>query len=79
MKVLDLQCRHQHVFEGWFASDEDFLGQCERSEVQCPVCGDAMVKRMVTRGANVRRRFGGVRRFRCVGWVPAAAGTTAFY
>lgn len=43
MKVLDLQCAHGHAFEGWFASDDDFLGQCERALVQCPLCGDASV------------------------------------
>lgn len=43
MKVLDLQCAHGHAFEGWFASEDDFLGQCERSLVQCPLCGDASV------------------------------------
>jgi len=25
MKVLNLQCAHQHDFEGWFASDDDEL------------------------------------------------------
>lgn len=43
MKVLDLQCAHGHVFEGWFASEDDFLGQCERALVQCPLCGDASI------------------------------------
>jgi hypothetical protein len=43
MKVLDLQCATGHTFEGWFASEADFLGQCERSMVQCPLCGDATV------------------------------------
>lgn len=43
MKVLDLQCGHGHPFEGWFASEDDFLEQKGRSLVQCPVCGDAQV------------------------------------
>jgi len=43
MKVLDLQCSAQHRFEGWFASEEDFLSQCDRALVQCPLCGDAQV------------------------------------
>jgi hypothetical protein len=43
MKVLDLQCAGGHTFEGWFASEEDFVAQCEKSMVQCPVCGDASV------------------------------------
>ncbi len=43
MKVLDLQCSVGHVFEGWFASESDFVAQCERSLVQCPLCGDPSV------------------------------------
>lgn len=43
MKVLDLQCEHGHAFEGWFGSEEDFLAQCEKSMVQCPVCGDVSI------------------------------------
>lgn len=48
MKVLDLQCAHRHVFEGWFASEDDFLSQCERSLVQCPVCGDASITKKLS-------------------------------
>ena len=40
MKVLDLQCRHGHVFEGWFGSEDDFQSQRERGLVQCPLCAD---------------------------------------
>ncbi len=43
MKVLDLSCAHGHVFEGWFASEQDFADQCEKSLVQCPVCADANI------------------------------------
>jgi len=43
MKVLDLQCSNQHLFEGWFASEEDFASQCLRGLVQCPVCADPTV------------------------------------
>lgn len=43
MKVLDLQCAQQHVFEGWFASEQDFGAQRERALVACPMCGDTEV------------------------------------
>ena len=47
MKVLDLQCAHQHRFEGWFDSEDDFRNQLARGQLQCPVCGDAaIVKRL---------------------------------
>ena len=47
MKVLDLQCEFQHVFEGWFGSEDDFQSQLARGLVQCPLCGDsAITKRL---------------------------------
>ena len=47
MKVLDLQCTHGHLFEGWFASEDDFQGQLARGLVECPMCGEtAVVKRL---------------------------------
>jgi hypothetical protein len=48
MKVLDLQCSQQHVFEGWFASEDDFLDQCVRGLVACPVCGDASIAKRLS-------------------------------
>ena len=46
MKVLNLQCRQSHVFEGWFGSEDDFQGQLARGQVECPLCGDAGVSKM---------------------------------
>jgi hypothetical protein len=46
MKVLDLRCAHGHGFEGWFASEEDFVQQHERSLVECPLCGDKTIGRL---------------------------------
>jgi len=48
MKVLDLQCSHQHSFEGWFASERDFNDQLARGLVTCPVCGDVQVRKMLS-------------------------------
>lgn len=48
MKVLNLQCAHQHGFEGWFASEEDFTGQLERGLVSCPLCGDTQIQKMLS-------------------------------
>jgi hypothetical protein len=46
MKVLDLRCAHEHAFEGWFASEDDYLSQRERGLVECPMCGDKAVTRL---------------------------------
>jgi hypothetical protein len=42
--VFDLKCRAGgHVFEGWFASGEDYDAQQAKGLVSCPVCGGAEV------------------------------------
>jgi hypothetical protein len=46
MKVLNLQCSHQHSFEGWFASEDDFQGQLSRGLVECPMCADKSVQKL---------------------------------
>ena len=46
MKVLDLRCANGHGFEGWFASEEDFLSQNGRGLVECPLCSDRVVTRL---------------------------------
>ncbi|MES2511845.1 MAG: DUF1178 family protein [Pseudomonadota bacterium] len=46
MKVLNLQCAHQHSFEGWFASEDDFQSQLTRGLVECPMCSDKAVQKM---------------------------------
>jgi len=48
MKVLDLNCQHGHVFEGWFASEDDFQSQKARALVQCPMCGDARIEKRLS-------------------------------
>ncbi len=48
MKVLDLQCSRGHVFEGWFASHDDYESQRERGLLTCPVCEDAQVSKMLS-------------------------------
>ena len=45
MKVLNLRCANGHGFEGWFASDEDFMAQNGAALIECPLCGDKIVTR----------------------------------
>lgn len=46
MKVFNLRCARDHVFEGWFASEEAFGEQRTRALVECPLCGDHEVVRL---------------------------------
>ena len=46
MKVLNLRCANGHGFEGWFASDEEFMDQNGHGLIECPMCSDRVVTRM---------------------------------
>jgi hypothetical protein len=46
MKVLNLRCAHDHGFEGWFASETDFVDQNARGVVECPLCGNQQITRL---------------------------------
>jgi hypothetical protein len=46
MKVLNLRCARDHRFEGWVASDDDWLRQREQQLVECPMCGDGAIERL---------------------------------
>lgn len=40
-----LICEHDHEFEGWFRSNEDFDTQKKRGFVDCPSCGSHKVQK----------------------------------
>ena len=46
MKVLNLRCGRDHRFEGWFASEADYLAQHERQQIACPLCDDTVISRL---------------------------------
>ncbi|HTK01326.1 MAG TPA: DUF1178 family protein [Bordetella sp.] len=49
MKVFDLQCDEQgHLFEGWFASHENYDEQQARGLVSCPMCGANKVSKRLS-------------------------------
>src|SRR5690606_41324664 len=48
LKVFDLSCEHDHLFEGWFASLESYEDQASRGLVRCPICQSAPVTRRVS-------------------------------
>ena len=56
MKVLNLRCSHQHSFEGWFASEDDFQSQLTRGLIECPLCADKGVQKLPS---APRLNFGG--------------------
>lgn len=46
LKVFDLQCDAGHLFEGWFASHDDYDSQQTRGLIACPLCQSAQVKKL---------------------------------
>ena len=48
MKVLDLQCDSGHLFEGWFASHDDFLHQQAQQMLNCPMCSSAVISKRLS-------------------------------
>lgn len=47
MKVLNLQCARGHGFEGWFASHEAFDTQLASGLVECPICSDTAITKLL--------------------------------
>ena len=39
-----LQCSHEHAFDGWFKDSASFAKQAKRGLLECPVCGDVKVE-----------------------------------
>jgi len=75
VKVLDLQCGIGHVFEGWFASETDFVKQCQKSLVQCPVCGDPSVVKKLSAPRLLLSGSRAVNPEKCDPSVPRDSGT----
>ncbi len=48
MKVFNLSCDQDHVFEGWFGRGEDFDQQVADGLLQCPVCGNADIRKLLS-------------------------------
>lgn len=46
MIVFRLVCDHEHRFEGWFQSAEDYERQCDAGAVLCPLCESKRVSRL---------------------------------
>ncbi len=48
MIVFDLECSQGHRFEGWFESRDEWEEQRKKGYVQCPICGDGDIKRLIS-------------------------------
>ncbi|MCA3176133.1 MAG: DUF1178 family protein [Burkholderiales bacterium] len=48
MIVYNLICQHQHLFEGWFSSAEDFEQQLAQKLLTCPVCNSPQINKQLS-------------------------------
>ena len=48
MIAFDLECSMGHSFEGWFHNMESFEEQKTKKLVNCPVCNDTEVRRVLS-------------------------------
>jgi hypothetical protein len=46
MKVFNLACEHEHRFEGWFGSADDYDSQLARGLIECPVCASHSIRKL---------------------------------
>ncbi len=44
-KVFDLSCDSDHLFEGWFVSQQVFDDQLQQGKIDCPLCGSIRIHR----------------------------------
>ena len=72
MKVLDLRCAQGHGFEGWFASGDAFESQLAAGLVECPICGERDVVKLL---AAPRLNLSGAQEPRASQQVAAAPDT----
>src|SRR5437016_12023613 len=48
MIVFNLGCDKGHRFDGWFGSSDEYTSQCERGMLECPVCGDKAIRKLLS-------------------------------
>jgi len=48
LKVFDLQCEREHVFEGWFSSADSYDSRQARGLLSCPVCNSTAISKKLS-------------------------------
>ncbi|NYT86526.1 DUF1178 family protein [Pollutimonas harenae] len=48
LKVFDLQCDQDHVFEGWFGSADNYESQQAGGLLSCPVCNSRQISKKLS-------------------------------
>jgi hypothetical protein len=48
MIAFDLKCSKGHIFEGWFRNSQSFEEQNSKKLVNCPICSNTKIKRIIS-------------------------------
>jgi len=48
MVIYDLVCKHEHSFEGWFKSEQDYKEQQKNQMLICPMCDSSDVHKVLS-------------------------------
>ncbi|MDX1811248.1 MAG: DUF1178 family protein [Gammaproteobacteria bacterium] len=56
MIIYDLACEHDHRFEGWFKSEQDYKDQSASNMLTCPVCESSLIRKLPTASYISSRR-----------------------
>ena len=48
MIAFDLKCSRGHIFEGWFQNSQSFEEQNSKKLVNCPVCNNTKIARIIS-------------------------------
>ena len=56
-----LTCEHEHAFEAWFGSSDDYDTQAGRGLVECPMCGSQLIRKQIMAPAVTGTRDGPAR------------------
>ena len=56
MAKYNLLCTNDHTFEGWFASEKDYLQQKRKKMIACPMCDDTQIRRALM-APNISKKY----------------------
>ncbi|WBF65705.1 MAG: DUF1178 family protein [Candidatus Kinetoplastibacterium crithidii] len=48
IKVFNLHCNNDHMFEGWFRSHNEYEEQISKNLITCPICSSSTISKLLS-------------------------------
>ncbi|MBW0454194.1 MAG: DUF1178 family protein [Candidatus Kinetoplastibacterium crithidii] len=48
IKVFNLHCNNEHIFEGWFSSHNEYEEQISKNLITCPICSSSTISKLLS-------------------------------